>query len=135
MGSDVMATRDQRIRVKGAGRRPAVQKATARSQKRELVGDARAAGLCVFGDDWRVGARRKIWHVGHCGVAECSEFGPIALRDWIGGGQAEAFEIQELAVLLDAEIEMGAGGEAGHADEADGAALFDMLAGANEDAR
>ena len=49
-------------------------------------------------------------------------------------GQAEAFEIQELTVLLDAEIEMGAGGEAGHADEADGAALFDVLAGANEDA-
>src|ERR1700722_12993289 len=30
---------------------------------------------------------------------------------------------------------MGAGGKAGHADEADGAALLDMLASANEDAR
>ena len=37
-------------------------------------------------------------------------------------------------MLLDAEIEMGAGGEAGHADEADGPSLFDVLAGANEDA-
>src|SRR5579863_3612913 len=101
---------------------------------RELVGAAGTAGLCVFGDDRGVSVRREIGHVGHCGVAECSEFGPIALRDWIGGGQAEAFEIQELAVLLDAEIEMGAGGEAGHADEADGPSLFDVLAGVNEDA-
>ena len=72
--------------------------------------------------------------MGHCGVAERCEFGPVALRDWIGGGQAETFEIQELAVLLDAEIEMGAGGEAGHADETDALALFDVLSGANEDA-
>ena len=100
----------------------------------ELVGAAGMAGLCVLGNYWRVGSRRKIWHVGHSGVASCGEFGPVAFRDWIGGGQAEAFEIQELAVLLDAEIEMGAGGEAGHADEADGAALLDVLACANEEA-
>ena len=71
----------------------------------------------------------------HCGVASGSKLGPVALRDWIGGGQAEAFEIQKLAVLLDAEIEMRAGGEAGHADEADALALFYVLAGADEDAR
>ena len=78
--------------------------------------------------------RREIGHVGHCGVAERCEFGPVALRDWVGGGKAEAFEIQELAVLLNAEIEMRAGGKASHADEADALALFDVLAGANEDA-
>jgi len=107
---------------------------TIRCSRRELVGAAGTAGLCVFGDYWRVWVRRKIRHVGHCGVAERGEFGPVALRDWVGGGQAEAFEIQELAVLLDAEIEMRAGGKAGHADETDALALFDVLAGANEEA-
>lgn len=89
----------------------------------------------VLGNCWCIRSRRKIRHVGHCGVAERCEFGPVALRDWIGGGQAEAFEIQKLAMLLNAEIEMWAGGKAGHADETDALALLDVLTAANEDAR
>src|SRR5215469_5940665 len=104
------------------------------SRSWRLVGAARMTGLVSFGHYGRVRSRRKIRHVGHGGVAECCEFRPVTFRDWIGGGQAEAFEIQELAVLLDAEIEMRAGGEAGHADEADALALLHMLAAANEDA-
>jgi hypothetical protein len=52
------------LKVKGAARRRRYE------NQRELVGAAGTAGLCVFGDYWRVCVRRKIWHVGHCCVAE-----------------------------------------------------------------
>jgi len=101
----------------------------------DLICAAGTAGFCVFRDDLRSWLRRGIWHVGHCSIAGSGEFGPVALRDWIGGGQGEALEIQKLAVLLNAEIEMGASCEARHADEADALALLDVLAGADEDSR
>ena len=43
----------------------------------------------------------------------------------------ERKKIAELAILQNAEIEMRAGGEAGHADEADAFALIDVLAHVN----
>src|ERR1700757_2677351 len=129
MGSVVVTTR----RLRGWK-----SKAPARRQRhinqRDSIGAAGTAGVCVFCDYWGVRVRREIGHVGHCGVAERCEFGPVALRDWVGGGQAEAFEIQKLAVLLNSEIEMRAGGGAGRADGSDALAFFDVLAGPNEDA-
>jgi len=68
-------------------------------------------------------------------LANQREFWPGFFADGIGWGQAEFLEIFVLATLQDAEVEMGAGGESGAADEADRLADFDVLAWLHEHAR
>src|SRR5215468_9452367 len=68
-------------------------------------------------------------------IADCGEFQPVLFADGIGRRQTEAFEIFKLAFLRDPEVEMRAGGEAGHADQTDGIADFHALAGAHENTR
>src|SRR5271155_1579234 len=88
----------------------------------------------IFRDGWRL-LRRQCRHQRHCVVPGRCEFVPVALRYWIGWGQREALEVQEFFAALDAEIQVRAGGEAGHAHQANPLALFDALAGMHQHAR
>src|SRR5277367_469892 len=88
----------------------------------------------IFSDGW--GLLRREWgHQRQGVIARGCEFVPVAFGYWIGWGQREAFKIQEFFAALDAEIQVRAGGEAGHADEADPLTLFDALAGMYQHAR
>ena len=83
-------------------------------------------GRGVFRDGW--GLLRRQWRHQRQGViAGGCEFVPVAFGYWIGGRQRQALEIQEFFAVLDAEIQVRASRETGHADQANPLALLDVL--------
>ena len=65
-------------------------------------------------------------------IADGCKFWHVLFGDGVGGREAQFFEVLELALLADAEIEVRTGSETGAANKADGFADFDVFSGMNK---